>query len=134
MNLHKNARLSPKVEACWFNVSGSRAGGWQMRRLPPASPNAKRFVAWRGIGRAANLPSRTAVRRPPDARTAPTLIPSSPSNAYAASVAPVRRSHASSTCPVRPSAPCRAVSASGGSAHSTSSHRSCAMSATCRAS
>jgi hypothetical protein len=112
MNLHKNARLTPKVEACWSNVSGSRAGGWQMQRLPPASPNARRF----------------------DARTAPILIPSSPSNAYAASVAPVRRSHASSTCRVRPSAPCRAVSASGGSAHSTSSHRSCAMSATCRAS
>ena len=94
------------------SLAGAATGG--RRTYPPRTPLGP------------NLPSRTAVRRPPDARTAPTLIPSSASNAYAASVAPVRRSHASSTCPVRPSAPCCAVSASGGSAHSTSGHPSCA--------
>ena len=60
-------------------------------RRPLRTPSVS--LAGAGIGRAANLPSRTAVRRPPDAHTAPALIASSPSNVYAASVAPVRRSH-----------------------------------------
>ena len=72
MNLHKNARLTPQGRA--LLVQRVRTDGWRVGDAAAAAglSNDRRFVGWRGIGRAANLPSRTAVRRPPDARTAPT--------------------------------------------------------------
>ena len=129
MNIHKNARLTPQGRA--LLVQRVRTDGWQVGDAAAAAGislrQAFRWPAWHRAG--GELACGTVVRRPPDARTAPTLTLWLLSSGCVANSAPARRSRMSSVCRARPSAPCCAGSALDGSARSRPSPRSCARSA-----
>ena len=116
MNIHKNARLTPQGRALLVNGSQHRrlAGG----RCAAAAAGVSERKAFRWLARhraGGELPSRTAVRRPPDAPIEPTPRPSRQSSGCGANARPARRSLANSACRARPLARSCAGLASAGS-------------------